>query len=147
MSALILTAVVFIVMIIILGIAYSNNRANVLPVSVVIRSRTKSTTISRDTIHLGRVEGVLVNGKGEEQPISARGVLLKDVLEDAGIEVKTLAKVIASDEYSASVSAVDIAAEDKVYIILGESGRLRMIVFGDKDSKRDINDIERIEVE
>ena len=90
---------------------------------------------------------MLINGKGEEQPISARGASLREILEEVGIEAKVMAKVIASDEYSAAVSAVDIAAEDKVYIILGENGRLRMIVFGDPDSKRDVNDIERIEVE
>ena len=135
--ALAITGSVFLIMIIILGIAYSTNRANIAPVSVIVRSRTKSATISRDTIHLERVEGVLINGKGEEQPISARGASLREILEEVGIEAKVMAKVIASDEYSAAVSAVDIAAEDKVYIILGENGRLRMIV----------NDIERIEVE
>ncbi len=145
--ALVITGSVFLIMIIILGIAYSTNRANIVPVSVIVRSRTKSATISRDTIHLERVEGVLINGKGEEQPISARGTPLREILEEVGIEAKVMAKVIASDEYSAAVSAVDIAAEDKVYIILGENGRLRMIVFGDPDSKRDVNDIERIEVE
>ncbi len=145
--ALAITGSVFLIMIIILGIAYSTNRANIAPVSVIVRSRTKSATISRDTIHLDRVEGVLINGKGEEQPISARGTPLREILEEVGIEAKVMAKVIVSDEYSAAVSAVDIAAEDKVYIILGENGRLRMIVFGDPDSKRDVNDIERIEVE
>lgn len=84
------------------------------------------------------VTGTVVNGKGEEKQIDAQGVILS---EACGGEFST-ATVTASDEYSAVVKSGEDA-----YLILSDDGSLRLIVFGDENSKRDVKDVVRIDFE
>ncbi len=85
------------------------------------------------------VTGSVKNGKGEVKEIDADGIKLADILSDDYDTVK----VTASDEYSATVSADEI---DNAYLIL-EDGTLRLIVFGDENSKRDVKNVVRIDTE
>lgn len=86
-----------------------------------------------------KVTGSVKNGKGEIKEIDAEGVKLADILDCDYDSVK----VTASDEYSASVAADEI---DNAYLIL-DDGTLRLIVFGDENSKRDVKNVVRIDTE
>ena len=92
------------------------------------------------------VQGTVVNGKGEERTIDAQGVLLSEVLREAGISEFTEVTVTADDAYKAVVTAEEIAALDRVYLIQQDEGGLRLIVFGDSSSKRSVSDVASLSV-
>ena len=95
-------------------------------------------SVKISSFDMSPVTGTVVNGKGEEKQIDAQGVILSEV---CGGEFST-ATVTASDEYSAVVNNGDDA-----YLILSDDGSLRLIVFGDNNSKRDVKDVVRIDFE
>ena len=92
------------------------------------------------------VHGTVVNGKGEERTIDAQGVLLSEVLREAGISEFAQVAVTADDAYSAAVTAEEIHESDRVYLIQQEEGGLRLIVFGDGNSKRSVSDVVSLSV-
>lgn len=92
------------------------------------------------------VEGIRINGKGEEIPVSGQGILLKELLEEYGITDYRQVKVSAMDSYSATVTREETEEEGKVYLFFEEES-LRLLVFGDKDSKRSVSDIVQIVAE
>ena len=92
------------------------------------------------------VHGTTVNGKGEERTIDAQGVLLDQVLREAGISEFAEVTVTADDAYNAIVTAEEIAEPDRVYLIRQDEGGLRLIVFGDRNSKRSVSDVASLSV-
>ena len=92
------------------------------------------------------VEGIRINGKGEEIPVSGQGILLKELLEEYGITDYRQVKVSAIDSYSATVTREETEEEGKVYLFFEEES-LRLLVFGDKDSKRSVSDVVQIVAE
>ena len=94
------------------------------------------------------VSGIRVNGKGEEIEVRALGIALKDVLDETEIIEYDAISVVADDAYSAQITAEEIQDGLESYLIQedGEE-RLRLVVFGDKDSKRSVNNVVRIIVE
>ena len=92
------------------------------------------------------VHGTTVNGKGEERVIDAQGVLLSEVLREAGISDFSEVTVTADDAYNAVVTAEEIAKPDRVYLIRQDEGGLRLIVFGDSNSKRSVSDVASLSV-
>lgn len=101
---------------------------------------------------VSEVKGTTVNGKGQEKEISAQGAALSDVLSLAGIEPDsyTTARVVSSDEYAAEITAEEAAAGNIAFLIPdeGDDGTetIRLIVFGDDNSKRQVKDVVKIEV-
>ena len=93
------------------------------------------------------VHGTTVNGKGEERTIDAQGVLLSEVLREAGISEFTEVTVTADDAYNAVVTAEEIAKPDRVYLIQQDEGGLRLIVFGDSNSKRSVSDVASLSIQ
>lgn len=94
----------------------------------------------------GEAEGIRINGKGEEIPVAGKGILLKDLLAQYEITNYNEIKVSAIDSYSASLIPEEIQEENKVYLLLEEES-LRLLVFGDKDSKRSVSGVVQITVE
>lgn len=94
-----------------------------------------------------RVQGEIVNGKGETLPVDASGVLVSDILKNAGVTEFSALTAIASDEYRALLAAEEILEPDKVWLTVEEDGSLRLIVFGDPDSQRNVTGVERMEVQ
>lgn len=99
-----------------------------------------------ERLTFGPVHGTTVNGKGEERTIDAQGVLLDQVLRDAGISEFAEVTVTADDAYNAVVTAEEIAEPDRVYLIRQDEGGLRLIVFGDSNSKRSVSDVVSLSV-
>lgn len=111
-----------------------------------------SKTVDPFSKGLQPVSGVLINGKGEEKEISGSGVPLKDVITLSGIKEGAYqsAKIVSSDEYAAELTADEIKEDGKAFLIKDTSDdnsmTIRLIVFGDSNSKRQVKNVERIEL-
>ena len=111
-----------------------------------IVSGQKTDTIDIDKLEYQQVTGIRVNGKGEELAVNAMGILLKDILNQNGISEFSKVIVISDDSYKAEVTAEEVLEETKVYILYEEE-ELRLIVFGDTNSKRSVSNVVQIVVE
>ena len=113
-----------------LRIEYADGQAGEVSLEYLERSRG---------LELIPVQGTIVNGKGEARTIDAQGILLSDVLREAGVTEYSVVTVTADDAYNAQVAAEEIVAPDKVYLIRQEEGGMQLIVFGDENSKRNVS--------
>lgn len=102
--------------------------------------------LSVDRLELEPVRGTLRSGKGEELTIDGQGLPLSQVLECAGAGNYSEVTVTANDEYSAVVTAEEVADPGRVYLLLEEDGSLRLVVFGDENRKRNVSDVRLVSV-
>ena len=142
-------AIIFIVILLvitgILGVVHLKTRDAVPEGAIEIVSLDETQIVDITKLGYEEVSGTRVNGKGEEIAIEALGIYLGTVLEDAGIKEYETLSVVADDAYSVELSAVEIADGLEVYLIQEEDEvRLRMVVFGDKDSKRSVSNVAQI---
>ena len=107
----------------------------------------KAAELSLEELELVSVQGTVVNGRREERTINAQGILLSDVLREAGVTEYFMVTVTADDEYSARVMAEEIAEPGKVYLLRQEEGSMQLIVFGDENSKRNVSNVARLSVQ
>lgn len=103
---------------------------------------------NRDDITLSELEtvqviGSRVNGKGQEINVDAVGLSLQTVLKHAKITNFTQTKAIANDGYSAVVLVEEL---QDAYLIEEDDG-LRLVVFGDTDSKRSVTGVVQLVIE
>ena len=145
-------AVIFIVILLIvtgiMTMLHFNTREEVPEGAIGVVSGEDTCIIDIHELVYEQVTGTRVNGKGEEKEVNASGVLLKNVLAEAGITEYEKVSVVADDAYSVEVSAEEVEDETKIYLIQDEEEvRLRLIVFGDKDSKRSVSNVAQIIVE
>lgn len=93
-----------------------------------------------------RVRGQMKTGKGEVREIDAQGFPLRALLTAAGVDPETWpgAEVAAGDGYYATVRREELMEEGKVFLIAQEEGGVRLIVFGDENSKRNVSDVEEV---
>lgn len=108
----------------------------------------KAVYLNAEELNEEEVRGILVNGKGKESSVEARGLSLSKVLEKAHVDVNTVASVIvtARDEFSAEVSGEEIRRTGRAYLISDETG-ITLVVFGDANAKRNVRQVERIDVQ
>ncbi len=98
------------------------------------------------------VQGTTINGKGKENVISDTGVTLLSVLNLADITLDdfSVAKIVSTDEYSAELTADEISSDGVAYLISStdDAGalKIKLVVFGDSNSKRQVKDVARIEL-
>lgn len=104
------------------------------------------TQLPLDQLTLTSVQGTLVNGKGEERTIDGQGILLSQVLNQAGISEYAQVEAVADDEYSAIVTKEEIDQPDQVYLLLEQEERPQLVVFGDENSKRNVSGVIRLVV-
>lgn len=113
---------------------------------VQLTYRDKTYSIKYKKLDLEQVTGTRVNGKGEEKKVEAPGILLRKVLEEKDIEEYSQVTVVSDDSYSAKIAAEEIKEEEKAYLLLQEE-ELRLVVFGDENSKRSVSNVKQIIVE
>lgn len=111
-----------------------NSGENVAPGTLRINGRV--TEISG--LELTAVQGTVVNAKGQERQIDAQGVCLSELL--AG--TKGTATVTAVDNFGAQVQENE---REQSFLLMEEDGSLRLVVFGDTDSKRAVKNVVRID--
>lgn len=125
----------------VLAAIYINTRDNVPKGTIAVIKDGQAEYIRLDELELYDVTGTVVNGKGEEKRIDAQGLPLSSITGTEGFQSVT---VIAMDAYSAVVLLDEL---DNAFLIFTEDETPRLIVFGDGNSKRDVKDVERIEIE
>lgn len=125
----------------IVAVFYLTTRPNVPEDTLRIEKDGQVIELPLERLKFIPVQGTVVTGKGEERPIDAQGVLLSGVLREAGISEFAEVTVTADDAYHAVVTAEEIAEPDRVYLIRQDEGGLRLIVFGDSNSKRSVSDV------
>lgn len=112
-----------------------------------IEASGETISVPFSGLELDDVKGTIVNGKGEEHSIDAQGILLSALLEQYQITDFAEVTVEADDAYSAVVTVEEVAAPEKVYLTAQENGGVKMVVFGDANSKRSVSDVVRIKVQ
>lgn len=115
--------------------------------TLLISAQDKSVTVDISKFEYEQVTGIRVNGKGEEIEIDALGISLKDVLTQVKIQNYTKVVVISDDSYKAEILAEEIEVESKAFLIVEEEKTLRLVVFGDINSKRSVSNVVQIVVE
>lgn len=144
-------AIIFVVILLIItgiiAMIHFNTREDVPEGAIEVSFGEETYVVDISKLSYETVTGVRVNGKGEEKTIEASGILLGDVLLDVGITEFGEVSVIADDAYSAELTWEEVMDSSKAYLIQEEGEeRLRMIVFGDKDSKRSVSNVAQIAV-
>ena len=91
-------------------------------------------------LKLKPVSGTIVNGKGEKKQIEANGISLAELIKGD----YSVITVEASDEYHAVIGKDEAG---NAYLIVDESNSARLVVFGDRDSKRDVKNVVRLNTE
>lgn len=112
----------------------------------------KETIVDPSKVSKVDVTGTTVSNKGDKKEINTSGYALKDVITLSGAKDEdfTSVKVTASDEFSATLSATEIADGKSAFLVEEKSDKgdifFRLIVFGDSDSKRQVKNVARIEL-
>ena len=123
-----------------------SSREEVAEGTVRITANGSAQTVKLADLHYEPVSGVRVNGKGESIPVEGEGISVKDLLETQKIVSCTKVTVISDDTYSAELTAEEIAEDGKAYLLLDDA-YLRLVVFGDHNSKRSVSKVVQIIVE
>lgn len=137
------------VLVLVTGIAawlHLTTREEVPQGTLQIMVNGEARTVKLSDLGYEQVSGVRVNGKGESIPVEGQGILLKDLLSGEQVGPFQKVTIVADDSYSAELTAEEVAAEDKAYLLLEEDS-LRLVVFGDENSKRSITNVVQIIVE
>ena len=145
-------AMIFIIILLvitgIMAMVYLNDREDIPENAIELSVRSESQYIDIEKIKYENVSGSRVNGKGEKIEVNASGLSLEKVLNDDGITEYDTISVVADDAYSAEITAKEMQDGLEAYLIQEEGEeRLRLVVFGDKDSKRSVSNVAQIVVE
>ena len=89
--------------------------------------------VNVSALSLSEVKGVIVNGKGGKSEICAEGISLNELF-DRDLTVK------AADSYTAEIGKDEL---DKAYLIK-DGDMIRLVVFGDTDSKRNVKNVAEV---
>ena len=131
----------------IVAVFYLNTRTTVSEGTLRIEHGGRTLELPLEQLDLTAIQGAVVNGKGEERTVDAQGILLDQVLREADVTEFSTVTVTADDEYSAVVTAEEVAETDKVYLIRQDEGGMQLIVFGDANSKRNVSNVVRLSVQ
>lgn len=140
---LFIIVIILVVLTVLLAVTYLSGREQIAENTVLLTVGGKNQTVSLDNLSYQSISGVRVNGKGEEIPVSGQGVSLSDLLAQCGVTKYETVTVVSDDSYSAQVHADE--AENANFLL--EEGTLRLIVFGDSNSKRSVSNIKQITIE
>ena len=122
------------------AVLHLSSRETVAENSVQLSADGKIHEISLSDLSLTAISGVRVNGKGEQIPVDGMGLSLTDLLKKYNVSAYSKVTVVSDDSYSAEVSADE--AENANFLV--EDGQLRLVVFGDNDSKRSVSNVKQI---
>ena len=126
------------------AVFYLNTRTAAPKGTLLIEYGGQTLELPLEQLKLTAVQGTVVNGKGEGRTVDAQGILLDQILREAGITEFSEVTVTADDEYSAVVTAEEVTEAGKVYLIRQDGGGMQLIVFGDSNSKRNVSNVVRL---
>lgn len=137
------------VLVVLTGIAayfHLSTREEVIAGTVQVTVDGHAQTVKLADLAYEPVSGVRVNGKGETISVEGRGILVKDLLASTKIASYSKVTVVSDDSYTADLTAEEVAESGKAYLLL-EQPYLRLVVFGDQNSKRSVSNVVHIIVE
>ncbi len=126
---------------------YLRSRPSVNAGDILIRSQKGDLTVALKDLDLVDVHGSIKNKKGETKEIDSKGIALSQIPSLAGISDYSELSVFADDEYKAVMSGEELKQPDNAWLIMTDDGGIRLVVFNDTDSKRDVKNVVRVEVE
>lgn len=93
------------------------------------------------------VEGTVINGKQETVTVSGQGAALRDILALAKVEENRISSVTvtADDSYTARISGEELLSDVGIYL-MQEEDSVRLVVFGDKNRKRNVSHVVLVSV-
>jgi hypothetical protein len=124
---------------------YVFSRPKVESGTFLLRTGSGDKTIRFSELPLSNVSGETINKKGKTKKIDAKGYSLSDIPALTGISDYSDIIVFSDDEYNAEVSKDELSDHDKAWLI-NDDGGIRLIVFKDEDSKRNVKNVVRIEI-
>ena len=143
---ILLPIIILAVLTIILAVINIANAPDVVEGDLLILFNGKEISVSVASAKLVPVTGTLVNGKGDQIPVDGKGLPLKDVLALADVHTFEAITATARDEYSAQISAEELLEEGKCYLLVESDSTLRLVVFCDSNSKRNVTDVIKLTI-
>ena len=125
---------------------YLRSRESVDSGDLLIRSANSELTVTVKDLDLADVHGSITNKKGETKEINSKGVALSQMPALAGVSDFSEISIYADDEYKAVLSKEELASAEKAWLIIADDNSIRLIVFDDPDSKRDVKNVVRVEI-
>lgn len=142
-----LAAAAAVLLILTAGLAVLHNaaRPQIPEGTLLVQTSRGDVCLAPDKLPVTSVTGEIINGKGETKPINGEGISLKDALLAAGVDSPNRVTAVAGDEYSAAIEREELDG-DRVYLLI-EEGEVRLVVFGDPNSRRNVSHLIRLIVE
>lgn len=140
-ALLILTAVV--------AVFHLSTREEIPEQTLLVEYGGERYFVKLSSLPLGDIHGERFTGTGERREINAKGFPLTAVFDAVLSDYSDANQVTitAADGFSAIVTAQEWEQPQKVCLILQDDGQPQLIVFGDKDSKRSVKQVERMLLE
>ena len=132
---------------IIVAFIHWNTRESIAEGTLLLSIGDESIIIDISKFDYEQVTGIRMNGKGEELIVDALGISLKSILEKENIQNYKKVVVFSKDSYNAEILAEEVEKDSKVFLIVEEEKELRLVVFGDTNSKRSVSNVVQIVVE
>ena len=142
-----LFAAVLVILTVVAAILHLNTREVVAEGTLQLKAGETTMNLDISEFDYQQVTGVRMNGKGEEIPVDAPGISIKNVIAYAKVTEYETVTVVAEDSYSAEISAEEVEDGTKAIFIVDDEKKLRLVVFGDSNSKRSVSDVVQIVVE
>ena len=143
---ILLPIIILAVLTVILAVINIANAPEVAEGDLLIVANGKEISVRVASENLKPVIGTLVNGKGDQIPVDGKGLPLRDVLALTNIHTFETVTVTARDEYGAQISAAELLEEGKCYLLIEPDSSIRLVVFGDSNSKRNVTDVIKLTV-
>ena len=140
-------AAVLVVLTVIAALFHFNTRKVVAEGTLAMTVHGTEQTLDISKFTYEQVTGIRINGKGEEIPVDAPGASLKHVLSEAGVKEYEKLTVVSDDSYSAEVLKEEVEEGTRAFLIIGDENELRLVVFGDANSKRSVSNVAQVVVE
>lgn len=138
--------IVLVIVVAIAALAHLRTRQQIPEDTLLIMEGEKEIHVDIDDLTFETVTGIRVNGKGEEIPVEAPGISIKDILTEVNVTEFEEIIIESDDSYQARVSKDETEEGGKAYLLRDER-KLRLIVFGDENSKRSVSNVVKMIVE
>ena len=138
--------IVLVIVVAIAALAHLRTRQQIPEDTLLIMEGEKEIHVDIDDLTFETVTGIRVNGKGEEIPVEAPGISIKDILTEVNVTEFEAIVIESDDSYQARVSKDETEEGGKAYLLRDER-KLRLIVFGDENSKRSVSNVVKMIVE
>ena len=134
--------IVCIFLVAVLSLINQRRRISV-PQNMIRIEGTKSNMLDLSTLPRSKISGKVVNNKGDVREISGDGISLFDLIKDYAGDNYSKITVISDDEYKAIITRDEAEIPGRAILIF-EDSTMRLYVFGDANSKRNVSNVKRI---